>query len=339
MNQDPNINSLKQLISHIRVDIGHKDIQPDINDVVWDEKSRELVIITSDRPGKSTVIGKGGWVVGRLKEELGVSSVHVEAYSDLMVRRYRMELARDRLNEITDSYNYPALSNLARLLDDRIEKPYALESLLETFQEEAEPESPPAVLALSGGVDSSFSLILAKILGFQPRAVTVDPGSIILPGYFKTSVEQLTQKLRVEHEYLPLDLTEVVEGSLAGRFHPCGRCSKLIEKRVLSYAQDVKARFLFHGDLLSTGADSLIWEKDILRINLPALLSATKGEVKRIAGKWGVEKKAGYGCPLLKEVQKKHPSMRRYSIQRIERETRAGVLEPGEALDMIMRII
>jgi predicted PP-loop superfamily ATPase len=195
------------------------------------------------------------------------------------------------------------------------------------------------VVALSGGVDSSFSLILAKILGFRFRAVTVDPGSIILPGYFKTSVEELIQKLRVEHEYLPLDLTEVVEGSLAGRFHPCGRCSKLIEKTVLSYAQERGVQFLFYGDLLSTGADSFSFEEDILRINLPALLSATKGEVKRIARKWGVEKKAGYGCPLLKEVQKKHPSMRRYSIQRIERETRAGVLEPGEALDMIMRII
>ncbi|MDP3013424.1 MAG: hypothetical protein Q8M92_04225, partial [Candidatus Subteraquimicrobiales bacterium] len=90
---------------------------------------------------------------------------------------------------------------------------------------------------------------------------------------------------------------------------------------------------------LSTGADSIVGEEDLLKINLPALLAATKGEVKHLALKWGVEKKSGYGCPLLKEVQKKHPSMRRYSIQRIERETRAGVLEPGEALDMIMRII
>lgn len=328
---------IKQLISRIRYDIGHKDVEPDIRDVVWNEKSRELVIITSDRPGKSTVIGKGGWVAGRLKEELKISSVHVEAYTDLMIRRYRMELARERLNQIRSTLHSPALNNLAHLLEERIEMPYALASLLENHEVQA--DSPTSVVALSGGVDSSFSLIIAEILGFQPRAVTVDPGSIILPGYFKTSVEHLTQKLQVPHEYLPLSMEEVIQESLQGRFHPCGRCSKLIEKTVLSYAQKMEAQFLFYGDLLSTGADSLIWEDNILRINLPALLSATKGDVKGIVRSWGVEKKTGYGCPLLKEVQKKHPSMRRYSIQRIERETRAGVLEPGEALDMIMRLI
>jgi predicted PP-loop superfamily ATPase len=335
---NPDKDSVKHLISRIRRDIGHKDVEPDIRAVVWDENSRELVIITSDRPGKSTVIGKGGWVAGRLKEELGVKSVHVEAYTDLMVRRYRMELARDRLDQIRSTIPTPALTNLAHLLEERIEKPYALETLLENYEEQAK-DSSLSVVALSGGVDSSFSLILAQILGFQPRAVTVDPGSIILPGYFKNCVDDLTQKLHVLHEYLPLDMKEVIQESLEGRYHPCGRCSKLIEKTVLSYAQKMGARFLFYGDLLSTGADSLNCEGDILRINLPALLSATKGEVKGIARRWGVEKKAGYGCPLLKEVQKKHPSMRRYSIQRIERETRAGVLEPGEALDMIMRLI
>lgn len=340
-----NKESIIELISQIRLDIGHKDIKPDIRDVVWDEDSRELLIITSDRPGKSTVIGKGGWVVGCLKEELKINSVHVEAYTDLLVRRCRMELARDRLDEIRSISPTLALTNLAQLLKKRIEKPHALESLLENFKEElttysgGDTQPPVSVVALSGGVDSSFSLIMAKILGFQPRAVTVDPGSIILPGYFKMSVDHLTTKLQVPHEYLPLNLEEVVQESLKGRYHPCGRCSKLIEDTVLSYAQKMGAGYVFYGDLLSTGADSLHWEGDILRINLPALLSATKGEVKRLAHKWGVEKKAGYGCPLLKEVQKKHPSMRRYSIQRIERETRAGVLEPGEALDMIMRLI
>lgn len=337
MDQYLDKDSIKQLISRIRYDIGHKDVEPDIRDVVWNEKSRELVIITSDRPGKSTVIGKGGWVAGRLKEELKISGVHVEAYTDLMVRRYRMELARERLNQIRSTLHSPALNSLVHLLEERIEMPYALASLLENHEVQA--DSPPSVVALSGGVDSSFSLIMADILGFQPRAVTVDPGSIILPGYFKTSVEHLTQKLQVPHEYLPLSMEEVIQESLQGRFHPCGRCSKLIEKTVLSYAQKMEAQFLFYGDLLSTGADSLIWEDNILRINLPALLSATKGDVKGIVRSWGVEKKTGYGCPLLKEVQKKHPSMRRYSIQRIERETRAGVLEPGEALDMIMRLI
>jgi len=335
--------NLKKLIIQIRAEIGHKRVEPDIFSFNFNQESQELVIITSDRPGKSTVIGKGGWVVGRLKEELGIRSVHVEAYSDLMVRKFRMELAGERLKEIEKDLKSSAISNLALLLDQRIQKPHQLISLLENFPEsqllESRQEDITSVVALSGGVDSSSSLIIAKMLGFNPQAVTVDPGSIILPGYFKNSVENLSQRLQVDHHYLARDLDEVIKESLDGRFHPCGRCSKLIEETVLDYAQDIDAQFIFFGDLLSTGADSLVFEGDILRINLPALLATSKGEVKSLALKWGVEKKSGYGCPLLKEVQKKHPSMRRYSIQRIERETRAGVLEPGEALDMIMRII
>ncbi|HEX7468501.1 MAG TPA: ATPase, partial [Methanobacterium sp.] len=49
--------------------------------------------------------------------------------------------------------------------------------------------------------------------------------------------------------------------------------------------------------------------------------------------------RCGYGCPLINEVHKMHPHMRRYSIQRILRETRAGVLEPGQALSLITRTL
>ncbi|MDP3066996.1 MAG: ATPase, partial [Methanobacteriaceae archaeon] len=235
---------LKNLISKIRAEIGHKKVEPDIHSFDFNHESQELVIITSDRPGKSTVIGKGGWVVGRLKEELGVKSVHVEAYSDLMVRKYRMELARERLQEIE---NNSALSNLSLLLDRRIEKPYQLDSILENFPE-PHLEDIKSVVALSGGVDSSSSIIIAKLMGFNPQGVTVDPGNIILPGYFKKSVENLSEKLQVEHQYLDLDLREVIQESLSGRFHPCGRCSKLIEETVLDYARDIKVPYVFFGD-------------------------------------------------------------------------------------------
>jgi len=37
----------------------------------------------------------------------------------------------------------------------------------------------------------------------------------------------------------------------------------------------------------------------------------------------------------LYEVHRKFPHMKKFSIQRILRETRSGALEPGEALDLI----
>jgi predicted PP-loop superfamily ATPase len=333
--------SLKTLISNIRIEIGHKDVDFEIYDIFFNTETDVLTIITPDRPGKSTIIGKGGWVVGRLKEELGVKSIHVESQSDLILRKYHMELSSTRLEELKmdcEAGKLNVLENLSKLLDQRIVKPYELHSFIKQHEIKDEAfEDVKSIVALSGGVDSSFSLILSKFLGFNPIAVTVDPGSIILPSFFRDNVERLSHQLEVKHEYLSIDMGEIIDDSLEGRFHPCGRCSKQIEDIISEYAKDGGYDFLFYGDLLSTGKHSLVEQDDLLRINLPALLSATKGEVKHVAHEWGIKSQSGYGCPLLKEVTKKHPSMTRYSIQRVLRETRAGVLEPGEALHMIMR--
>ena len=334
-------NDLITLISAIRKEIGHEDLKPDIVDVIFNREKSELLIITSDRPEKSLVIGKGGWVVGKLKEELKVDQIHVEAYSDVMLRRYRMELALKKLDEILSEYdedNREPLNNLATLLKMRIKSPYNLEDLLENFKKEIKQkkDSHHAVIALSGGVDSSFSLILAEKMGFNPLAVTVNPGDIILPRYFREKVENLTSRLGVEQIYLDVDMTDEIEGALDGRYHPCGRCSKVIEEAVLDYARKERMPFLIFGDLLATGAQSLVNKCEVMRINLPAMLSATKGETKALAERYGVTSTGGYGCPLLSEVKKKYEYMNRFSVQRILRETRAGVLEPGEALNMVM---
>lgn len=405
---------LISLISKIRRDIGHKNVEVEICNLFFDEEENSLLIITPDRPEKSVIIGKGGWVVGRLREELGINSIHVEAYSDFIVPKYRMKLALVKLEEIITGYDQgekEPLVKLSNFLKARIKNPYHIDSLLRRFKElYPEPDEDRveslqgsyesnisevnsfkvgcsevnisksanldvrnnevgtskvtldmnqasadfnAVVALSGGVDSSASLIIAKMLGFNPLAVTVNPGDIILPRYFRESVENLTRKLGVEHRYLDLDMQEIIDGSLEGRFHPCGKCSNAIEETILQFARENKISFLIYGDLLSTGAQSIHLEENsndsndnsnnlsvnVLRINLPAMLCLKKGDLKNIAGKMGILKKGGYGCPLIGEVHRKHPHMRRFSIQRVLRETRAGALEPGEALSQINSVL
>ena len=81
--------------------------------------------------------------------------------------------------------------------------------------------------------------------------------------------------------------------------------------------------------------DKEIDKTKIIRLNLPASLSVSKLENKSLTSHYNLIKFKGFGCPLLYEVHKKFPHMKRYSIQRILRETRSGVLEPGEALDLI----
>ena len=159
--------------------------------------------------------------------------------------------------------------------------------------------------------------------------------------------------LDVPHEYIEVDYSELIEDAFTGRFHPCGRCSKVIEDAVNEYAIKHDVPIVIFGDMLATGSqcineqicifdgnamgdmDKEINNSKIIRLNLPASLSVSKLENKSLTSHYNLSKFKGFGCPLLYEVHKKFPHMKKYSIQRILRETRSGVLEPGEALDLI----
>ena len=369
-------------INRIRREIGHEEVQIDIKEVLFDRDTYEMWIITSDRPDKSAIIGKGGWVVGRLREELGIESIHVESYSDFLQKEYRMNLSLNKLNSFVksndlDNGSFLALNNLIDILKIKLDKLYSFnfykyfKDLDESPYNYFEAENHTAVVALSGGTDSSFSLILAKKLGFNPIAITVDPGTIVLPKQFKQNIDKLTQELDVEHEYIEVDYSNLVEESFTGRFHPCGRCSKVIEETLYQYAIDNDIPMVIFGDMLATGSQcigeqiiNLDTESDVdngedevnidennennlvdvdddvnihkvIRLNLPASLSVSKLENKSLTMHYNLNKFKGFGCPLLYEVHKKFPHMKKYSIQRILRETRSGALEPGEALDLI----
>ena len=329
-----------------------------IEKIIYNEKTRNLILIAPDRPEKSSLIGKGGWVVGRLREELNVNNIHVDAYSDMIIRIYRMEQAIKKLENIIPNMEGAVsrpLKNLKHLLSQR-NKNLGEFNFNTNFESELEylkinkqlktdlinenlSNDHKAIVALSGGVDSSFSLIVAKLMGFNPVAVTVDPGKIVLPSYFKNSVDTLTSSLNVPHKYVEVDMSNTVNEALNGKIHPCGRCSLTIEKALLDYAKKSKIPFLIFGDFLATGSQSIVAMDGFWRINLPAMLSATKGETQSLSSYFDITSKGGYGCPLINEVHKKHPHMRRYSIQRILRETRAGVLEPGQALNLITRTL
>ena len=370
------VNALLNHINKIRREIGHEEVNIDIKEVLYDNDANEMWIITNDRPDKSAIIGKGGWVVGRLREELEIGSIHVESHSDFLQKEYRMNLSLNKLNsfvnenkENLDYGTFIALNNLIDILKIKLENLYSFnfynyfKDLDESPYGYFEAEKPTAIVALSGGTDSSFSLILAKKLGFNPIAITVDPGTIVLPNQFRHNIDKLVEELDVPHEYIEVDYSELVQESFTGRFHPCGRCSKIIEETVYKYALENDVPIVIFGDMLATGSqciteqvcnleesdeeineidenrqsdvDNGVENNKVIRLNLPASLSVSKSENKSLTVHYNLNKFKGFGCPLLYEVHKKFPHMKRYSIQRILRETRSGVLEPGEALDLI----
>ena len=320
-------------VKQIRDEIGHEQVEIFIEEIYYE--NNELWIITEDRPDKSAIIGKGGWVVGKLKEKLGLESIHVESYGDFLNKQYKLKLSKKTVHNLNSSL--VGLKNLEKAIDDKLENIYSFnfENYLSENEFE-ESENIEAVVALSGGVDSSFSLILAKKLGFNPIAVTVDPGTIILPKQFKQNIKTVTDALGIAHEYIETDYADIIAESFTGKVHPCGRCSKNTSELVKEYAKSKEIPIIIFGDMLATGSQCINLQDDSLyRLNLPASLSVGKQEIKSLIRNYDLKEFKGFGCPLLYEVHRKFPYMKKFSIQRILRETRSGALEPGEALDLI----
>lgn len=325
---------LLEEINNIRLEIGHEANEIHIKDIKFDQNKNELWIIAEDTPDKSSIIGKGGWVVGLLKERLNINKIHVESYGDFILKKYKLELSKRTLNEFEN--DIIGIESLKELITEKIEKLYEFD--LCRYMDECkiiENEKPSAVVAFSGGVDSSFSLILSKKLGFNPIAVSVDPGTIILPNQFKKNINNLVEKLAIPHQYIKTDCSDIINDALAGKLHPCGRCSKKIEEEVFKFAEKNNIDIVIYGDMLATGSKCLTKHGNITRLNLPASLSIGKQEIKAITRKYGIAEFKNFGCPLLGEAQRKHPHLKKFSIQRILRETRTSALEPGEALDLI----
>ena len=322
-------------INQIREEISHDKVNIFIEELYYSEKTNELWIITEDRPDKSAIIGKGGWVVGKLREKLNLESIHVESYGDFLNKEYKLKLSKKTIHNLNS--DLIGLKNLEKAIDNKLDNIYSFS--FDTYFKEnefEESENIEAVIALSGGVDSSFSLILAKKLGFNPIAVTVDPGTIILPKQFKENIKLITDSLNISHEYIESDYSNIVSESFTGKLHPCGRCSNSTSDLVKEYAKTKEIPIIVFGDMLATGSQCINLQDDSLyRLNLPASLSVGKQEIKSLIRNYDLKEFKGFGCPLLYEVHRKFPHMKKFSIQRILRETRSGALEPGEALDLI----
>lgn len=331
-------------IIEIREEIGHEPVEPEIRDIHYHEN--ELTIITPDRPEKSIIIGKGGWVVGKLREKLGLKSIHVISYTDILLKEYQLKLSVKHVSQLLNEDKIPegyieVFNNLYNLLKNKQEAPYNNNIIEQYITENINREAildAKVLVALSGGVDSSFSTILSKALGFNTKAITVDPGTIILPKQFRINVENLSNQINIEHEYVETDMADIIKDALNGKIHPCGRCSKNIHTKIEEKLEEYDYKVMIFGDLLSTGSQSIVINNERIRINLPALFRMEKTEVKNIITKYNVKKVKGYGCPLIVQVHKKYPQYRPFSIQRVLRETRAGILEPGEALELIRTI-
>ena len=139
---------LTEEINQVRKQIGHEELEIHIEDIYYNEKENELWIITQDRPDKSAIIGKGGWVVGKLREKLKINSIHVESYGDYLTKEYKLKLSKKTLDEFNSDLT--GIQNLKKILSSKLENIYSFDynSYFESnvFKESEKTE---AVVALS----------------------------------------------------------------------------------------------------------------------------------------------------------------------------------------------
>ena len=105
-------------VNKIRRDIGHDEVNIYIEKIYFNKDTNELWIITEDRPDKSAIIGKGGWVVGKLREKLNLESIHVESYGDFLNKEYKLRLSKRTVKNL--DLNLQGIENLKRIIDDNL---------------------------------------------------------------------------------------------------------------------------------------------------------------------------------------------------------------------------
>ncbi len=315
-------------ILEIQDEIWGERIVPSIKDVYY--KNGILTIVTWDRTDKAVIIGKG-LLIGKLREKYKYTKVRVVAYTDIVVKKIRVREAIKacrKYQKLVNGNLKKFLKELGEILKDYLKN----DSIEKVFEGDYK-----VALALSGGSDSSGSLVLSKKLNLNPVALTVYY-PMLIPNHVKRNIENVTKYLGVEHRYIDVDMRDIVEDVFRKKKHPCSMCSKRVKDTLINYCIENGFEVIIFGDLLSTGSQCIkVINSNLIRLNLPACFAKTKKEMSDYLD--GIDFNFRYSCPFLMEVHKRYPSTAYYSIQRVCRENRAGVLEPSDAARSILKII
>lgn len=313
--------SIEDEIEQFRQELPHIHSNPP--HIISITENDEISIVAADRPDKAVVIGPGGYIAGHLAKK-HKKPLTITAYTDHMIQNFRKTESKKLLQKLEVSHEQ---KEILKVLGTLLEK-----------------NSPPVQsditigAAISGGRDSLASVILLHKI-FPIKGFTVYPSDIILPRHMRDSIDAAVSQLHIDHEYITPDFSDIIEKSLQGRIHPCGHCHQAMMDIIIDTCSKQQIPAVVFGELLPTGSQSLRLVDDVLIINLPAFLAFTKRDTTTIASVLKEFSSFKFQCPLLKHVHKKYPSKKYATAQRLFREVRAGVLEPGEALTYLKPLL
>ncbi len=262
------------------------------------------------------------------------------------IREIRIKASLKNLDYVYTHHNYHHILNediYNKLKNLLMLRKTNEEGFLNTFNNENLTKTnnnlkkPNALLAFSGGIDSTASYLISKKI-FNILCITCN-SPIIMHPTDKKNILKLAKTLKLNHKFIDIDLEKIQRDTLNGKYHPCGRCHKTIENAIFNYAKENNIKYIIYGDMLSVGHLSIIPENnDILRINMPSYLVLTKNENREILKRNNIVISQKYGCPLLKSANRYNPN-KKFTIQRILREVRGQVIDKNEGLKNILEVL
>jgi predicted PP-loop superfamily ATPase len=334
-----NPESILNLVLTIRDELGlERGVVPIIRKV-YAHSDGSLHIITSDRSEKSLLLGPGGRVAAEMSKRLSMS-ITIYGADELLLRRYKLELTLNRIEELISSSTKTrqrVLQALQKLINNELKFPE--ENIHNDYLVD---KSMKIIVAFSGGVDSSAALIILKECGFEPDAVTVDLGHRFLNPREITRMDDWCSHLMIKHILIPPKNTtsDIVQRTSDGRIHPCGECHALILDTIRDYAIKNEYSILVTGELLPAGRQSIEESEQLMIIHLPGALALTKYRTESFAKVKGkLTDQRTFGCRLLNESHLIGWKTAGPSIFRVLRELEAGILTSGQALEYIKSIV
>ncbi|AEF97283.1 hypothetical protein [Methanotorris igneus] len=295
------INELHKKIKEIRRDLNLEDVPLEIVDVEVKKENGKtsLIIYTLTRSDKSTIIGPGGWVVGKLREELKdrFDSITVEDYTDVLVYKKRLE---ERLR-FFENNNLEFLKDVVHYL----------------IKNEIPLKKEKVMVLVQCKHDLAILDILNKV--YDVHAITYDGGGVVLPPKTKQKIEEFIKSKNIKHEYIKEKLSREKTLNLIDNY-PCGFIKDIIKEK----AKLCNIKYVF---LTCLDGDYKI-EDDIYFINFLKMFPIRLKKDNYLDF-----------CPLLIQSYKSKNSNKIKIIDEIVSDVYNGLKEPTEATEEILKVV
>ncbi|MHA1772412.1 MAG: hypothetical protein ACTSYL_11950 [Candidatus Thorarchaeota archaeon] len=332
-----NADEVTVILRDIRSSLGYERGVMPVVEEVFTHSDGSLHVILPDRAEKSMCLGPGGRIASEFTKRVG-SHTTFYGLDELRVRQHRLELTLRRFDELEQSISENQ-RRMLRALRDRIR--------MELSYPENEPtvfQSAPydTTVAFSGGIDSCATSLLLREMGQSPLLLTVRLGEEFLNRRDQDHIHHIGEEMGLVHQFVePLpNHHKIAERAKTGDLHPCGPCHESMYKALYQYLRKNEHDVLITGELLPTGRQAVVLERELLIVHLPAALAMSKFRTGKICKQVKIEPLTGrYGCRLLSKILKPRWNIVGPSVFRVLRELEAGILTTGQALEQIKKFV